>query len=282
MSLLQLRFSLGKDGGARVQAAGGRRKGRGPFAVLFVIIIASAVGGFALSQWLTENERISRNILQHELQDRVDQITRTANQLEQTRAGVRAEIEAGILRKLGTDGVVVMATVGPCRPSLVVSPPGTTTPPGVTSEPLSPPQRYAPNPRRAQSLCVRRFRTPPRSPKSSCTHARSSPTRPGVPAASWPARKAARRVSQKSTWKLRRRPEASRSARASPTGPPSMREWPGWWSATDCSRRSDEDVLIRRRPLFRQVVDFAAPYRYGIEVESNVHVGGRMAPRSAA
>jgi hypothetical protein len=138
MSLLQLRFSLGKDGGARVQAAGGRRKGRGPFAILFVIIIASAVGGFALSQWLTENERVSQNILQHELQDRVDQITRTANQLEQTRAGARAEIEAGVLRKLGSDGVVVMATVGPCRPALVVSPPGTATPPGVTGETTQP------------------------------------------------------------------------------------------------------------------------------------------------
>jgi hypothetical protein len=134
MSLLQLRFSLGRDGGARVSSSGGRRKGRGPFAVLFVIIIASAVGGFALSQWMTENERVSQSVLQHELQDRVDQITRTANQLEQTRAGVRAEIEAGVLRKIGSDGIVVMATVGPCRPSLVVSPPGTATPPGVTGE----------------------------------------------------------------------------------------------------------------------------------------------------
>jgi len=137
MSLLQLRFSLGKDGGARVQAAGGRRKGRGPFAILFVIIVASAVGGFALSQWMTENERVSQSMLQHELQDRVDQITRTANQLEQTRAGARAEIEAGVLRKLGSDGVVVMATVGPCRPALVVSPPGTATP-GVTGETAQP------------------------------------------------------------------------------------------------------------------------------------------------
>jgi hypothetical protein len=138
MSLLQLRFSLGKDGGARVQAAGGRRKGRGPFAILFVIIVASAVGGFALSQWMTENERVSQSMLQHELQDKVDQITRTANQLEQTRAGARAEIEADVLRKLGSDGVVVMATVGPCRPALVVSPPGTATPPGVTGETAQP------------------------------------------------------------------------------------------------------------------------------------------------
>jgi len=34
-----------------------------------VIIVASAVGGFALSQWMTENERVSQSMLQHELQD---------------------------------------------------------------------------------------------------------------------------------------------------------------------------------------------------------------------
>jgi hypothetical protein len=138
MSLLQLRFSLNKDGSGRVQAAGGRRKGRSPFAILVVIIVASAVGGFALSQWLTENDRASQSILQHELQDKVDQITRTANQLEQTRAGLRAEVETSVLRKTGSDGVVVMATVSPCRPSLVVSQPGTATPPGVTAETAQP------------------------------------------------------------------------------------------------------------------------------------------------
>src|SRR4029077_17728585 len=126
------RFSLGKNGGTRVQASGGQRKGRGPCAILIVRIIASADGGFALSQCVAVSERVPQSILQHELQEKGDQITRTANQLELTRSGVRAEIEAGVLRKLGSDGVVVMATVGPCRPSLVVSPPGTATPPGVT------------------------------------------------------------------------------------------------------------------------------------------------------
>ena len=134
MSLLNLRFSLGKDGGTRVQTSGGKRKGRSPFTLLFIIIVASAVGGFALSQWLTEGERVSQSMRERELQDSVERITRTANQLEQTRAGARAEIEESVLRKIGSDGVVVMATVAPCRPSLVVSPPGTSTPPGVTAE----------------------------------------------------------------------------------------------------------------------------------------------------
>lgn len=139
MSLLNLRFSLSRDGSTRVQASGGKRKGRSPFALLFIIIVASAVGGFALSQWLTEGERVSQSLRERELQDSVERITRTANQLEQTRAGVRAEIEESVLRKIGTDGVVVMATVAPCRPSLVVSTPGTSTPPGVTAETAQPP-----------------------------------------------------------------------------------------------------------------------------------------------
>jgi hypothetical protein len=134
MSLLNLRFSLSKDGSARMQTAGGKRKGRSPFALLFIIIIASTVGGFALSQWLTEGERVSQSLRERELQDSVERITRTANQLEQTRAGARAEIEESVLRKMGSDGVVVMATVAPCRPSLVVGTPGTSTPPGVTAE----------------------------------------------------------------------------------------------------------------------------------------------------
>jgi hypothetical protein len=139
MSLLNLRFSLGRDGATRVQSAGGKRKGRSPFALLFIIIVASAVAGFALSQWLTEGERVSQSLRERELQDSVERITRTANQLEQTRAGVRAEIEESVLRKIGSDGVVVMATVAACRPSLVVSTPGTSTPPGVTSETTQPP-----------------------------------------------------------------------------------------------------------------------------------------------
>ena len=138
MSLLNLRFSLGRDGGSRVQTAGGKRKGRSPFALLFIIIVASAVAGFALSQWLTEGERVTQSLRERELQDSVERITRTANQLEQTRAGVRAEIEESVLRKIGSDGVVVMATVAPCRPSLVVSTPGTSTPPGVTAETTQP------------------------------------------------------------------------------------------------------------------------------------------------
>jgi hypothetical protein len=137
-SLLQLRFSLARELAARAQAPGSRRKSRAPFAILFVMVLAAGVAGFALSQWLTENERVAQGTLEHELQARVEELSRTANQLELTRAGARAEIETGVLRKIGTDGVIVMATVAPCRPALIVSAPGTASPPGVSAETATP------------------------------------------------------------------------------------------------------------------------------------------------
>ena len=138
-SLLQLRFSIARELAARSQSPGNRKKSRAPFIVLFVMVGASAVAGFSLSQWLTENERVAKGMLEHELRARLDEVSRTENQLEITQAGARAEIEMGVLRKLGTDGVAVMATLGPCRPALVVSAPGATSPPGVTAETAPPP-----------------------------------------------------------------------------------------------------------------------------------------------
>ncbi len=105
---------------------------------------AAAVAGFALSQWLVENERAAQGTLEHELRARADEAARTASQLAVTSAGARAEIEMGVLRRLGTDGVIVMTTVGPCRPALVVSAPGTASPPnGVSTEPAPPPAAAA-------------------------------------------------------------------------------------------------------------------------------------------
>lgn len=139
-SLLQFRLSIGREiAAARSQGVGGKRKGRTPMAILFVMLIAAAVGGFALSRWLTETEREEQSSLERDLRAQIDQISRTASQLDLTRAGARAEIETEVLRKIGTDGVAVMASVSPCRPALVVNPPGSTTPPGVSADAAPPP-----------------------------------------------------------------------------------------------------------------------------------------------
>jgi hypothetical protein len=85
--------------------------------ILLVIVGGSAAGGFALSQRLTEGERAAQRTMQQELQTRVAELSHTADQLEIARAAGRAEIENEVLRRLGTDGVAVVATVPACRPA---------------------------------------------------------------------------------------------------------------------------------------------------------------------
>jgi len=142
-SFLQLRTALLRDNSAtRGASAASRRKSRRlQLIILLVIVGAAAAAGFALSQWLTESERLAQGVLQRELQARVAEISRTANQLELTRGSERAEIENGVLRRLGNDGVVVMATVAACRPALVVSPPGSASPPGAATDAAAPAAR---------------------------------------------------------------------------------------------------------------------------------------------
>src|SRR6184192_1055346 len=131
-SLLQLRSALLREA-ARGQSAS-RRKNRVQTILLLIVVGAAAVAGFALSQWLTSGERLAQRTLQQELQARVAEISRTASQLELTRAGARAEIENAVLRQIGADGVVVAATVAACRPALVINAPGTASPPGASAE----------------------------------------------------------------------------------------------------------------------------------------------------
>jgi hypothetical protein len=137
-SILQLRFRLAKEGNGATSGTGRARKSRAPLIILSVVILGAGIAGFALSQWLVENERVTQNVLERELRARIEEMTRTTNQLEQTRAGARAEVELDVLRRLGTDGVAVMATVAPCRPALVVSAPGAASPPGVSAEGATP------------------------------------------------------------------------------------------------------------------------------------------------
>ena len=113
-SFVQLRSALLRDAANRSSSAS-RRRNRLQFIIFIAVIGAAGVCGFALSQWLTSGERASQGVMQRELQARVAEISRTASQLELTRGSERAEIESGVLRRIGSDGVVVMATVPACR-----------------------------------------------------------------------------------------------------------------------------------------------------------------------
>ena len=136
-SFLQFRSASLRDGGAR-QSTAARRKNRLQRLILLVIIGAAAVSGFALSQWLTDGERAAQGALQRELQARIAEISRTASDLELTRASARTEIETGVLRGIGAQGVAVTATVPACRPAGLPVGPSAASSPGVSSEPGAP------------------------------------------------------------------------------------------------------------------------------------------------
>ena len=112
-SFLQLRSAALRDAGKPGAAA--RRKSRLQRLVFLVIVGGAVVSGFAISQWLTQGERNAQGALQKELQARIAEVSHTAGELEATRAAERSEIETGVLRRIGNDGVAVAATVPACR-----------------------------------------------------------------------------------------------------------------------------------------------------------------------
>lgn len=122
-SFLQLRASFAKDVAARAFPSSGKRKSRAPMLFVCLMLGGAAVGGFALSQWLMEHERSMQSALQKEMQARIAVLSRSESQLNESRAGTRAEIEANVMRRIGLEGVVVGATIAPCKPPLVVNTP---------------------------------------------------------------------------------------------------------------------------------------------------------------
>lgn len=135
-AVLQLRSSFAKEVAARGQSSASRRKSRLPFLIVMFMLGGSAVGGFALSQWLTEHERTVQTAQLESLQASLASMRSTENQLAQVRADARAEIESALLRKQGLDGVVVMATVGPCKPPILVNTPSLTASAGASTTQL--------------------------------------------------------------------------------------------------------------------------------------------------
>ena len=153
-SLLQLRSALLREAASRSGAGGSRRKKRLQLIILAVVVGTAAVSGFALSQWLTNGERAAQSVMQRELQARVAELSRTAGELELTRGSARAEIENGVLRRLGADGVAVMATVAACRPALLSTTAGATTVSGAAGEAVPPAGGCSESEANAVTLCA--------------------------------------------------------------------------------------------------------------------------------
>ena len=169
-SFVQLRSALLREAAGRSSAAS-RRRNRLQLIILLAVIGAAGVCGFALSQWLTAGERAAQAVMQRELQARVSEISHTAGQLELTRGSERADIESGVLRRLGNEGMVVMANVAPCHPSAAL-PAAANTPAGPATASGTVTPQGAPSP---PATAAQASNEAPATPARPCTEAEASP-----------------------------------------------------------------------------------------------------------
>jgi hypothetical protein len=120
-SFVQLRTSFAKEIAARARAGPSRGKTHMLPILLVVMLVGAAVGGFALAQWVHESERDAQQALVRDLRERIGDLTRYKNDIEQSRAELRSVMETEAFRRIGADGVVVLATAAPCKRSVAVA-----------------------------------------------------------------------------------------------------------------------------------------------------------------
>jgi hypothetical protein len=116
-ALLQLKASF-THAAARARANNVRGKSRLPQLVIATMLVGAGVCGFALAQWIADHQRAAQELVTAELRARIEQMSRTEGQL----TGAYDEIETSVLRNIGLQGVVVMASLPPCRPGSVAMP----------------------------------------------------------------------------------------------------------------------------------------------------------------
>src|SRR5215471_1846613 len=116
-ALLQLKASFA-HAAARARASNVRSKSRLPQLVIATMLVGAGVCGFALSQWIADHRRAAQDLVTEELRARIEQMSRSEGRL----TGAYGEIEASVLRNIGLQGVVVMASVPPCKPAVTAAP----------------------------------------------------------------------------------------------------------------------------------------------------------------
>jgi hypothetical protein len=126
-TLVQLRLSWRKELKERERGQPITRKTRrGPVIVVFALMIAAAVGGFALSEYFMSLRDGDRDTIRTELQSKLSEISASAARLERARLAERDRVEFGILRaealRRGEEGVAASALVGPCKAEKVAAP----------------------------------------------------------------------------------------------------------------------------------------------------------------
>jgi hypothetical protein len=120
-ALVQLRLSWRKELKERERAQPITKKSRrGPVIAVLALMIAAAVGGFALSQYFVSLREGDRDALRSDLQSKLSEINATALRLELARTSERRQIETEVQRadasRLGEEGAAASVTVAPCKP----------------------------------------------------------------------------------------------------------------------------------------------------------------------
>ncbi len=120
-ALVQLRISWRREMKERERGQPITKKTRrGPVIVVFALLVAAAVGGFALSQYFVSLREGDRDSLRADLQAKLSEINATATRLEQARMNERKQIETEVQRadasRLGEEGTGASVVVGPCKP----------------------------------------------------------------------------------------------------------------------------------------------------------------------
>jgi hypothetical protein len=126
-ALVQLRLSWRRELKERERGQPITKKTRrGPVIVVFALMIAAAVGGFAFSEYLVSLRGEDRDALRAELQYKLAEISDSAARLEQARLDEREDLETGVLRAVavrrGEEGAAASALVGPCKASAGTTP----------------------------------------------------------------------------------------------------------------------------------------------------------------
>ncbi|GEM_PF-1912878 len=107
-TLIQLRIAWRKEMKARERGQPVTKQARrGPVVAIIVLLIASAVGGFALSQYLVTGKKKDADLLRSEFNTKLDQLNAAAERLER--------LGHGGLPPHDTSLAAVTATLPPCH-----------------------------------------------------------------------------------------------------------------------------------------------------------------------
>jgi hypothetical protein len=123
-SFMQLRVALAREADARSRGQPvSRRRSRLPMILVGIMLLAAAVGGFALSQWLGSTQRSAEADLQRELSERVAELSAAIGRLERLNAAAAGGASAAA-------APAAPETVMPSAMPVAASAPGPTPAPG--------------------------------------------------------------------------------------------------------------------------------------------------------